>query len=1295
MKSAHCFVLATALFATDAAAQYCPPAAVPGRCNPALQGNPLDTRYGYSFDTTTDFTYRTSLWDLHFERRFISNSISWSNWGAWVYYDVLSSVPAPFGKGPTGTGLRMWHSLYSVASHSFDVWSVRDLDGYQTEFKDCAVPPGTGSSCWTEPNNTAPSIRARLKLVRVSPTVVAPTLVQPDGLVLNYRSEITPSLFFLASVERNVDPAAPTTVLSIAYFAQAPQLPPTFTSPACGALAVQGIPFIKEVSFQPASNHKLYFEYGVEGTGVGQQCVLKKVIHHRVDGNDATLVSYAYANNGGGFPELVSRSNLSNGTVVSENYSYSTGFARYAFASNQGAIIEKILDPVSFKLSSSTGAGARRVSLLHGTSSTTCSVLGAGTCCNPSDPLQSDLVTEGRAGDGSGSAAQLRSIYYSMAGAYMSTHDMVLFRKADSLVSGLSGSVSPGTEEWIWRDTSGGSCPSMNGSERAVLWAFKNKRNAYTVTPHTLATPGNPPTAIEQTSRLVGAADSTGLNALESQSFTYSYGGNGEQRVSQVRKPSSLASGVDTITATTYDGSSSRVTSVITEGRTKGLNGVVVPRWVGTFYRTARSCYVPTSDSMRTLRIEGPCDVSSLSATACSGTSYPVTEFEYDSGAVSDNLNGRLMAVLRYPNFTTSACGVALQTSYWNYTPQGMPTAVQDESGALRAFGYSGELVTSMSIGTSTTFYEYEGSRLTKTTFPLGNYERNCYRTSSNDACTTGTLTDKVRWRAKYDTAGTWTERVEYEYATQDGSLTREVYKRPNGGTGEVRLEKKYDRDAHGRRTFEQSGSGSVPSMQGKSAYDGADNRIATSIPFAQAFAFCGTNPNLCRWMQYDRGDRLVQMDAHPISGSSSTSQRTCIEYDKQGNVRRTVAGCATSATCPIDISNNTGTATCNQAYVDYEVDDFGNTVAVIFPWTGNSGARGTTRYEYNALGNIVKKQTAEMAVGGTSVVSTYDTLGRLLEVKQMPSTQLLYSLGYDADETVESGCPALSYGNGRLTVREDSFGKTWFLYDEYGQLVKEVRRRGGLLAPPPYSNVGCSNGHPAADKNPHTSYSYNANGSLTSIIYPHGRTVNYVYPTTGAMDRPTSITYTTWNGSTWTTPTTLINNIWWEPYGALRAYQFPSSGQWVEYGLHTPPSSSTCAALPGSGWGAADGTGRLSGVFVSGGTFSPGNPSGSIFRQLYTWTSDQLTQQSTCHRASGSPFVETFGYDLLPRLTSKADVATSVSVAYGYDKRNNRTTTDLTGPFTCNQVADWWSAAWQLGNRCTDRCLRSTRSPA
>ncbi|MDP3151308.1 MAG: RHS repeat-associated core domain-containing protein [Archangium sp.] len=696
---------------------------------------------------------------------------------------------------------------------------------------------------------------------------------------------------------------------------------------------------------------------------------------------------------------------------------------------------------------------------------------------------------------------------------------------------------------------------------------------------------------------------------------------------------------------------------------------------IGTFYKTQRSCDLGiVSDAMnRTLRVEGPCIVASEAATGCSGA-YPTTEFYFENES-----GGRLTKVARYPTNSGNTCGTALNTSYSQYSVTGLPGQVVDESGAVRKFEYSVNRVTKETLvvagGDQVKEFSYEAGRLTKIRYPRGNYELFCYRSIASDTCTGGESTPLLQWKAKTDSALSWTERIDYQYWPDDG-LKRETHRVPSGN----RSEKFYSRNAHGQLTYEQTGGqiGSPSTYALKRNFDGNGNVVSIGQPFAHAPDFCAVNSAACSWLKYDRADRLAEIDSHPNGVQDSNSERTCMEYDDNGNVRRVTSGCSGSVAapmCPINVNFDGGTAPCNPGVVDYEVDDFGNTTKITFPWTVRQDARQIARYEFDALGNLIKKQGAEMFAAGTMLEYAYDSIGRLLSVTRTGGAPiLLYALSYDSF-VPESGCPAPLFSGGKLVSRNDSFGMTWYLYDEAGRVTREVRRRGSV--------AGCGNGTATEDKNPHTSYSYTLNGDLEGITYPHGRKVNYVYPSSGSMDRPGSIVYHKWNGSSWNKDGAVaFDSIAWEPYGGLRAYRFAGNGHWVEYyrggSLEAASTATSCSSLPAT-YGSYDFSGRTRGLFVSDGPMTLGTPNGNIFKQVYTWDADQLVVQQTCHRSSGSVVKETFGYDKTQRLVSHNDVNMGTSLSQVFDKRGNRTNSTLVAPQSCQQNVPFWTAAWQV----------------
>ena len=493
-----------------------------------------------------------------------------------------------------------------------------------------------------------------------------------------------------------------------------------------------------------------------------------------------------------------------------------------------------------------------------------------------------------------------------------------------------------------------------------------------------------------------------------------------------------------------------------------------------------------------------------------------------------------------------------------------------------------------------------------------------------------------------------WSERVDYSYRA-DGTLAVENYRDSSTSGGATRRVKKYAFDAHRRKTVEGAGGttglGDAAIYFGANSYDGADNLTGVGLPFNAPPAWCGGVSDVingtpvsstCAALQYDGANRLTQMTEFPASG---TSQRTVFSYDGNGNVIGVKAGC----------SGTDSYATCSKPASTYAYDDFGNVISA----TIAGASSGSTLFEVDAAGNQLKKRTASMATGAW-LASAYDATNRLTSLNSVTSSgsTLLYNLVYDdGGGTAPSGCgvdlsAAASLTLGRLRYRQDSFGDTWLRYDAAGRTIDEVRARDGT----------CSG---TAHNNPSSHYTYNANGDLTSIVYPYGRTIGYVYGTGALAGRVASVTATFSDGTSWQSPTTIISNVTWEPFGGLRSYQAATtSGALVEYLPGDNGASPGCpAARPGSN----DATGRLRGLWVS--TIGGSNP-GDIMKLTYTWQADQITETDTCLLGTTTPRTENFAYDATLRLSGASRPSGNFTATggafksrtYGYDGRGNRT---------------------------------------
>ena len=323
-------------------------------------------------------------------------------------------------------------------------------------------------------------------------------------------------------------------------------------------------------------------------------------------------------------------------------------------------------------------------------------------------------------------------------------------------------------------------------------------------------------------------------------------------------------------------------------------------------------------------------------------------------------------------------------TRYDDYDPSGKPTSIFDSNNQGTVLSYEEDRLLMHGKNYNYTHYTYGDGRhfLTSILYPSNNHEVFCYRAgTSMGACKGGTLTEKLQWKAKagWSDGTNWTERVVYAY-WPDGTLKEERYLTWTGTEAQTRRVLKYAADAHRRPTWQKwgEGAGSFPSAK---SFDGADNLTGVGLPFNAPPAWCGGVKSgmgpledgtplsqVCSSMAYDRANRLVQVDEYPADG---VAQRTLFQYDAQGNVSGVKTGCL--ATDSFD--------TCSQPASTYTYDDFGRVVEVRLPH-----ADGPVRYAYDALGNVVVKETEAMRQSGEYLSYTYDMLSRPVSAQRVSS---------------------------------------------------------------------------------------------------------------------------------------------------------------------------------------------------------------------------------------------------------------------------------------------------------------------
>lgn len=1247
-----------------------PDAGSPPRCDdeccslPGL-GDPIDPARGTSFLRAVDFELKGPQAPLKFIRTYSGYPDYWTE------DQALHNVPKPFGGASRAPwrSLEWWHNYLALVTEDRQIWNVRARDGSLLRFKKCS----DGVPCWAEPFHENRSLPDRFRRVDGGFE-----LWQANGERLVFDKPHfsglngTSTRYFLGAVVA-VDG---TPIVEVAY-----QQPP-HSNPIDGgcytgnpdAGSAPGVPFIYELRAQMAT---VRFEYDLLAStlAVKPECVIRRIsLVDPASGSTTSpaLVEYEYAGDTQERPGRLSSAAAAGKTLT---YTYATGlFSQYSggyrvseHSIDGGRVWGDVSSEGTLNVAWGTG-----------------SCVSGSDCCGETPKKATAASATAQRGDGVAGSAGLTSEHLTL-GNINKSYVPRLYLQTDTCA--FDGGCSAGTKQWEWTCSTDAGFP---GYERG----FKNKRDNWELYGWAAVDGGMPNPIMEKRSVSRGNSSLTANDGLETVNYSYVYGDGYQQLLHATTKPSAISSGNSLVTKNWYD-SGNHLIKVTQSGYTADYYGLT-PRIVATFRSTSRTCGGSAGpDALnRDLEVRGPCVVSSESDTSCSGA-HPVTVYEYYSPTTSSFDRGQLYKVHRYVGGSDDcSSGTPLTTTYGSYDGQGHPGSVTDENSNVTTYAYdSAGRVTARTLGGNTTRYAYDNDKLTAVMYPQGNGEVSCYRTSGNDNCTTGSFTPLLQWKAKkactwsgsaVSCSGGWSERVNYTYAA-DGTVSQEDFRVCESGTcnaatdGALRRVMKYSNDAHKRNTWRGVGdaTGQYTSV---SFFDRADNLAAVGHARNDAPAFCG-GPNtggslpdeplskLCAALKYDRAERLASMTEYETTSSSGSM--TCFGYDGQGNLTTVHSGC-TSACGSDGVCTSQGSSKAAQ----YVWDDFGNVVYADLPWTNDgSGGKGRWRYLPDARGNIVYRfSPQQQALSYEYTQLWYDMLNRLtLERASLQSgTATIGQFFYDS-ASAPTNCPGpFTNTNGRIVMRRDGYGDTYFSYDPEGRVLSEIRLR--------YPTTECTTG--SYDYrlfgSPHTQYTYTANGNLKTIQYPHERTVEYVYGTGadgGAADgdRVTAVKVSRRLSGAWQTPEPVIQNVQWEPYGGLRGYQVtpPDGGSFtVEYrqgdnGESAPPSS-VCTAS----WGSptSDHTGRLRALWVSSGLQSMGSGSGDIYRRWYQWRADVPKRIDSCLLQESTPRTSVYEYDNQLRLTMVD--AGYPSGAFGltgfaYDSRGNRTSMTQSGAST------------------------------
>jgi RHS repeat-associated protein len=266
---------------------------------------------------------------------------------------------------------------------------------------------------------------------------------------------------------------------------------------------------------------------------------------------------------------------------------------------------------------------------------------------------------------------------------------------------------------------------------------------------------------------------------------------------------------------------------------------------------------------------------------------------------------------------------------------------------------------------------------------------------------------------------------------------------------------------------------------------------------------------------------------------------------------------------------------------------------------------KGTTSYTYYATSDIATKTD-----GPAVTTFTYDGLHRISgkSYTGVSTPQVTYSY-YPAGQTPKVG---------RLQSVTTSAAGTSYDYDSLGRVTSSTQSIAGAVA----ASFRFSN------------YSYKLNDALTSITYPSGRVVNYTYDDAGRVltSQDPSKTKPYVDLAVVTDPTQRYT-----PAGQLSQMKL-GNDLWEKRDFN--PLGQAASLKLGTSQGAND---RVE----LGYTYSANANSGNV--QTHTISISQPMWSRT----------QTFGYDLLNRLTSVQEGTGGWSQSYGYDQFGNHWVTN------------------------------------
>lgn len=208
------------------------------------------------------------------------------------------------------------------------------------------------------------------------------------------------------------------------------------------------------------------------------------------------------------------------------------------------------------------------------------------------------------------------------------------------------------------------------------------------------------------------------------------------------------------------------------------------------------------------------------------------------------------------------------------------------------------------------------------------------------------------------------------------------------------------------------------------------------------------------QWVtNYDNG-------GFPTRVADAAGRAATMSYDNQGRLLTHVQADAGVIQHGYDAQGQLASVRDPQGLVTgYRYNGFGDLIELTSPDTG------TTRYEYDSGGRMIRITRHD----GSVTTYTHDAMDRVQSSTSGSATQTF---------TYDTG----SFALGRLSRVDDPTGSTSYEYAADGQL----RRQTNVVFGQSFA----------------TEWRYNPNGSLQSMVYPHGLTLSYTYDAFGRLSR-------------------------------------------------------------------------------------------------------------------------------------------------------------------------------------------------